>query len=325
MITTTTKPNKRKNTNRIIEKNNKKEWKKETFDIKPNLFFIVLKLLFPLFPIKLMSSVHLIVFMGALVAIRLILSQFSIPFLVFGFNISFAWLPVYVAGFFFGPIIGLLFGIAMDSLTFAINGGIWFWMYAIQEPIIGFISGIIGSLYLYNVIKSIKIQMIIQQIVVIIFSLCSIIIIIYEFFILDAKFQTSGMQNITTFAIISIIIMLLYLCINEIQFIYFYKKNKTIKQTNFLSMYLYVSLLLITVTILFSFILGPITFVEYTKYITGSEPNSFIKYGSMYYLIPRVLKESVKTPIYIILLFGIILTLKTPITRFICLSKNSWK
>ena len=70
--------------------------------------------------------------------------------------------------------------------------------------------------------------------------------------------------------------------------------------------------------------LGPITYAEYTKYITGSEPSSFIKYGSMYYLVPRVLKESIKTPIYIVILFGIILAIQNPIKNFINLTKNSW-
>ena len=89
--------------------------------------------------------------------------------------------------------------------------------------------------------------------------------------------------------------------------------------------YLYVSMLIILVIALFSFILGPYSYVEYYKYINnGLNPSKYLQYGAMYYLIPRVLKESIKTPVYIFLVFSIIVAIKYQFNNVINTIKTKW-
>lgn len=286
---------------------------------------LFLKFLFPLFPVKLVSSIFLITFLGILVAIRIIIGQFSIQIPIFGLAISFGWLPVYICGFFYGPIIGLFFGAACDSIAFVLGGGgLWFWLYAIQEPLVGFVSGIFGSIFFLKRICSLKVQIIIQKIIIYFFICFTIILVIYQFYLTDNKFSTGGLTNLETFVVIAIVSMILYAFINEIQSFLLYKKARKFNNYEWFSLYLFISVLVIFNTVLWSFIMGPITFVEYTKLISGHKPNNFIQYGAMYYLVPRVLKESIKTPLYIIVLSGITFALRTPMAQYIGITAKRW-
>ncbi|MCQ2748205.1 MAG: ECF transporter S component [Mycoplasmoidaceae bacterium] len=88
-----------------------------------------------------------------------------------------------VIGWYFGPIVGLVFGAITDTISFLLpGGGIWFWMYAIQEPIIGLLSGLVGSVC--RIRKSsqtnkITIDIIINQVMVIGFAIISSFALIY--------------------------------------------------------------------------------------------------------------------------------------------------
>ncbi|MGL4948679.1 MAG: hypothetical protein ACRC42_04885 [Mycoplasma sp.] len=250
---------------------------------------------------------------------------FSVPVVGFGFKISFAWMPLYICGFFYGPVFGMFFGAAMDTLSFLVFGGDWFWMYAIQEPIVGLVAGIVGSMYFLEIFKSIKFQFIIQKILTYAFIFFTIGIVVYQFYIIDdAKFSSSDIKNINYFPIIVFIVMGLFSVINEVQNYLFYKKNKKTKNKNNYSLYLYISFLVIFISVLFSLLLGPITHVKYIEHINGVPPSNFLKYGNMYYLVPRVLKESIKTPIYIIIMLGVIFAIKNPFKNFINISMNRW-
>lgn len=294
---------------------------KEKYSLKR----IVLKFLFPLFPVKTLSSIYLMCFLGALFALRLVLGLFSVPIVPFGFKVSFAWLPVYICGFFYGPVIGLLFGIIMDTTSFLIFGGVWFWMYAIQEPLVGLISGLIGSVYFLQLFHSIRIQLIVQKIFIYGFILTTAFVIITEFYILnDATFQIGEITNINVFAIIVLIIMSIFIAVNEFQNYYYYKKYKNDNAKTEYSLYLYISLIIIFCTVLFSFLLGPISYVKYLEYINGSTPSKYLQYGNMYYLVPRVLKESIKTPLYIIIFIGIVYAIRKPFSNFVNNSINKW-
>ncbi len=285
----------------------------------------VIKFLFPFYPIKIFKSVYLITFIASLIAMRFVLIYLQIPIAAFGVTISFAWLPVYISGFFLGPIAGLLFGAAADTLGYALGGGgVWFWMYAIQEPIVGLLSGIMGSLYYVIKTHNIKVTMIIQKIIVYSFISFTIFIVVYEYFIIGAKFAKGELKNIGVFAALIISVMLLYLIVNEVQVDLLYKKIKTQKRQEYFVMYCYMSVLVVIITSVFSFMLGPITFVKYIEYTTGVTPSGFLKYGSMFYLIPRVLKESAKTPLYIILLTGIVFAIRKPMANLYNLDMNKW-
>ncbi len=284
----------------------------------------ILKFLFPLHPLKVFHNVHLISFLAMQLALRLVLVYFSIPIRPFGVRLSFAWLPVYIAGFFLGPIPGVLFGAACDSLAYLCSGGVWFWMYAIQEPVVGLLSGLMGSAYYLIKVHNIKVTMILQKIITYSFICFTIIIIVYEYYIIDGKFSNGGISNVDAYVPVAITVMLIYLIVNEVQTDLLYKKIKNQKKQEYFIMYCYASILVIAIITLFSFVLGPVIFVEFIRYTTGMTPNNYLKYGAMFYLIPRVLKESIKTPIYIILLTGIIFAIRKPMISLYNLGMNKW-
>ena len=262
-----------------------------------------------------------------MLGIRLVLGIFSVPIPMFGISLSFSWLPIYVVGWMYGPIIGFIFGLVSDTLAWVINGSIWFWLFAIQEPIIGFFSGFFSGLFYLCKNKSIKFLMIIQKFFVFSFILFTIFIVIFQFDLIDNN-NFSGASTIINkkiFIIVICVAMGVFLVINEVQSIFMYRNYKHKRNIDNYITYLYVSMLIILVIALFSFILGPYSYVEYYKYINnGLNPSKYLQYGAMYYLIPRVLKESIKTPVYIFLVFSIIVAIKYQFNNVINTIKTKW-
>lgn len=198
-------------------------------------------------------------------------------------------------------------------------------MYAIQEPIIGVIAGVIGSLYSLKLFKSFKWQVLVQKVCVYGFAICIIVVLITQFKnISDGIFQKAELNNTLVFTIAAVVFMLVFLVVNEFQnWAYYTRHKKKVNDKQEYSIYLYVSFLMIICTMLFSFLLGPISYVKYLEYINGVQPSKYLEYGNMYYLIPRILKESIKTPVYIIIMMGIIFGLKDPFNNFLTIAKNS--
>lgn len=85
----------------------------------------------------------------------------------------------------------------------------------------------------------------------------------------------------------------MFFVIIEVMFYINVKHKKTHKE---LMLFCYSSSLVITIVLLFSFLLGPITAVQYLYYLNGHLPNNYLEYGTIFYLIPRVCVESVKAP-----------------------------
>lgn len=79
-------------------------------------------------------------------AVRLLLQFFSIP-LGPALRVSLTWAPTMVIGWIFGPVMGVFVGVVNDSLALAISGGVWFWLYAIQEPLLTMLAGVVGGVY----------------------------------------------------------------------------------------------------------------------------------------------------------------------------------
>lgn len=88
-----------------------------------------------------------------------------------------------IMGWFYGPIVGIFLGAVSDTLCYFIaSGGIWFWMYAIQEPIVCFLSGIFAGIYNYRVRldkKSVTFDLIFNQITIFIFGIFSYVILLF--------------------------------------------------------------------------------------------------------------------------------------------------
>ncbi len=271
---------------------------------------IFLKTVFPFYPIKFFSTINYIVIIALMLGLRIVLGFFNVNLISFGISLSFAWLPIYIVGWFFGPIVGLLFGVGTDIINYLIHGGVWFWMYSIQELMIGIIAGIISIIYHKMKSKPIIFDLIIQKIIIYSFAIFSIIYLSIHFTnILNATFSSGlNINNIQTYFAISIISIIIFVIVIEIVSFSF-KRNNFKNEKSFIryKLFIYLTILFVVSTILMSFILGPITFIEFWKYQhNGNLPSNLTKYGFFYYLIPRILKETIKTPIYIVLSFLLI-------------------
>ena len=281
--------------------------------------------LFPLYPINFFKSTVLICLLSSLIALRVIMQFFTIPIPQFGLTLSIAHTPIIVIGWFFGPVIGFFTGILTDTICyFAKPTSPWFFLYAIQEPLLCMISGMIGSLYVINKNKEkIMGEIIFSKVMLYSFTLFTLIVLII-YAQPDNKFQGSnGLKENDFFNIykyVAIGTIILFIIIYELFFIYLYKKKKKVDR-----LFLYLTSIGFLNAIIFSFLLGTISAVEYSKVFFPTN-NNFIKYGAMFYVIPRVIKESIKTPIQIVLLFSIVIAV-TPyfqnIINNILLSWNS--
>ncbi len=289
-----------------------------------------IKFLFPFWPVKIFKSITGICVLAALLGLSILLNLFKIN-ITAGITISFAWLPGIIIGWYFGPIVGLLMGALIDTINWLIYGGVWFWMYALQEPILGLIVGIISSLF--NIIRNTKqhfsICLIINQIMLIGFIISSIFIVFYytdpnnPFFqsISNTENSTSNMIKTTQLYLRWIIlgILLGLFVIVEIIVGYRYYQFKKDMNSNFVRFetFLFITIVALTSTVIFSFLLGPISAIEYYKFLNNTSyvPN-LVNYGVMYYLLPRVIKECFKTPIYIIILTTLVCALNPAIASF---------
>lgn len=289
-----------------------------------------IKFLFPFWPVKIFKSITGICVLAALLGLSILLNLFKIN-ITAGITISFAWLPGIIIGWYFGPIVGLLMGALIDTINWLIYGGVWFWMYALQEPILGLIVGIISSLF--NIIRNTKqhfsICLIINQIMLIGFIISSIFIVFYytdhnnPFFqsISNVENSTSNMIKTTQLYLRWIIlgILLGLFVIVEMIVGYRYYQFKKDMNSNFVRFetFLFITIVALTSTVIFSFLLGPISAIEYYKFLNNTSyvPN-LVNYGVMYYLLPRVIKECFKTPIYIIVLTTLVCALNPAIASF---------
>lgn len=289
-----------------------------------------IKFLFPFWPVKIFKSITGICVLAALLGLSILLNLFKIN-ITAGITISFAWLPGIIIGWYFGPIVGLLMGALIDTINWLIYGGVWFWMYALQEPILGLIVGIISSLF--NIIRNTKqhfsICLIINQIMLIGFIISSIFIVFYytdpnnPFFqsISNAENSTSNMIKTTQLYLRWIILGILLGLFVIVEVIvgyryYLFKKDSDADSIRF-ETFLFITIVALTSTVIFSFLLGPISAIEYYKFLNNTSyvPN-LVNYGVMYYLLPRVIKECFKTPIYIIVLTALVCALNPAIVSF---------
>ncbi len=274
----------------------------------------------PLHKWKIFSEVKFIAFIGILLALRIAFGIIHVNLPIVNKTISFAWIPIMVFGWIFGPIFGFFFGAVTDTITFFMfPGNVWFWMYAIQEPLVGFISGIVAGIYtirISNENKNMLVDIFIYQISNIFF--CSICL-----WVLLKWLNSSGeMKDFATYQNIIIILLVVYFVTTELFiFVNLLKKDlDKIKQT----LFIYSTMTVTIVIVLFSFILGPISAVEYLHYINGRYPETWIKYGVVYYLVPRVAIESIKILIESYLLFSLLKISKSVLQNMINDIQNKW-
>ena len=280
---------------------------------------LFLKFLFPLYPYHVYKTTKFIITIAVLLALRIIFGTFSIPIPATGQSISFSWIPVMIMGWIFGPVHGLFFGMATDSLCFLIwPNAMWFWMYAIQEPIVGLFSGLARSIYERRTTgnKKLILDFFITQIILISFILMSLIGIL-----LWVNNNVLDYYNSYKYVCISLSIVY-FIFINC--FMFFYLKDIKNNQERFM-LFLYALTLISIIMSIFSLLLGPISAVEYFKYVNGKYPNNYVKYGLLYYFIPRAIVQTIKVPFEAIIFCSIVLIINPILNNSITQLENSWK
>lgn len=274
---------------------------------------------FPIGGFKIFSSVKFITVLAILIALRIVLGVIGVPIAITTQKISFAWIPLMIMGWFFGPIFGFIFGAFTDTLTWLIfPGSVWFWMFAIQEPLVATISGIFSGIYRIRVKSeerstNIVFDTIFQQIILFSFSIVGFICLTMW---LTPDVLTSADKNfILFFKILTIFFLSIFVIVNEWITIYLFKNNK--KKTKKKLLFIYASSLVSVNILIFSFVMGPISTYSYYVYINGHAPTSqsFIKYGFLIYLIPRIIVQSIKVPIECMLFMSLVYALNPTFER----------
>lgn len=269
----------------------------------------VKRFFFPFAPIKTTRSLRLLILIAALIALKIILTFVSVNIVPFSLSLSIAWVPVIILGWYFGPVAGLFLGMLTDTISYFIKGGAWFWMYAIQEPIVALISGLIAGFYRWRrdkTNKKIATDIIISQV----FTL-GFVVFVYVILLVwlkpNAHFSGYKPEHIAFYNVykwVAFALLLAFVVAYEVLTILNYKNKLKIKDKNSLITYIYTSTCVIVIALLFSFALGPYTAVKYLTFLNGTEPTSYLKYGSIFYLIPRVAIEAIKTPIELAVVYG---------------------
>lgn len=223
-------------------------------------------------------------------------------------------------------------GAITDTISFLMaGGGIWFWLYAIQEPIVGLLSGLIAGWCRYRKEKEhihISIDIIIDQVFIVGFAVISWVILTVW---LDPSIHFQGHEeeyemfyNIYKWVVLGCITLLVV--VYEIMTILTLTKKIGKKEHQTMLNFVYTSSLVVIAMLIFSIALGPITAVEYIKFINGGiTPEPFIKYGSIFYLVPRVAIEAIKVPVEASILFGVICLFDKKVMNIVHKINNSWE
>ncbi|MCF0217551.1 MAG: ECF transporter S component [Malacoplasma sp.] len=262
--------------------------------------------LFPLSPLRVFSNISSITIFAVLIALRMILQLTSIYIPVFSLSISVSWTPLIIIGWIYGPIFGLVAGVVTDTLGVLMSGSVWFWMYAIQEPIVGFLAGLFGyfcSIRMQSKKSNKAFDWLFFELIICIFSAVCVYVLIEE---TSKNVSFEGKSKLEDFFfkysiwIILSCILFFFTFVQILMFV-FWKKFRN----NFVTCAWIVTLVCI-LSITISFLLGPISANEYYKYLYNQDSPYFVKYGIIFYLIPRAFKESIKAPLQATILLIVI-------------------
>ena len=248
-------------------------------------------------------------------------------------NFSIPWIPIMVLGWYLGPIYSCFLTIVFDNIRFFLLsqvGGLWFWLYAIQAPLVALISGLFGGLFYYrfnsiksSCSKSIIFDVIFNNLIVISFFIFTTFMLL-SFVNNSIKFK--GSEKIETFFLntykwIAISLLTFGLVSFETIIIINFRCNLQ-KKKDFISQILvlcYCSSLVLVIMFIFPYVLQPIATIEYCKYC-GFPNKSFL-----FYLIPQTFRQSIIVPIEIFVLKTIILLAQKQFNEINDQINNQWK
>jgi hypothetical protein len=165
------------------------------------------------------------------------------------------------------------------------------------------------------------VDILIQQIIYILFgSSCYIILILW----LDPSHaQGINSSYFTTYKWLSLALIGLFFVVMEFFTFYYVIYHKEHKFG--LITFIYVTCMVMIVMLLFSLALGPFVTVHYLNYIGVPLPSQWTNVGVAYFLIPRVIIDSVKVPIEATLISFIAINLDPMIKNMIANIQNKWK
>lgn len=282
------------------------------------------------FPIdRLFSSIKILTFIAIIFALYIFLVLCTMNSVL---NFSISWIPIMVLGWYVGPIYSCFLAIIFDNIRFFLLsqvGGLWFWLYAIQAPLVALISGLFGSIFHYrsNYVKtsskSLIFDVIFSNLIVITFFIFTIFMLI-SFVNNSTKF--SGSEKIGEFFLflykwIAICFLIFGLIIFEAITIFNFRyklrnKDNSISQILVLC---YCSSLVLVIMFIFPFVLQPVATIEYCKYC-GFPNRSFL-----FYLIPQTFRQSIIVPIEIFILKTIVLVAQKQFNEINDQINNQWK
>ncbi len=269
---------------------------------KRNLF---ISFFFPLYPIKVFQNTASILILSILISLRIILQFFTIHIPILSFSISISWTPLMIIGWIYGPVFGIISGIITDTISFLIKPAVWFWMFAIQEPLVGFFAGVFGFIYRERKERNTnsKIDFWLLQAFLLVFFVITCIGLIYfnENFSYEGKLSNLEYFIVNNMKWIVIVSFSFFLIATELTIWIIMKKQKEKGRIVY-----WIICMTCFMSIFFSFFMGTISANEYYKYLHGRDSPNFVKYGIMFYLIPRTIKESFKAPVQMIFLLLII-------------------
>ncbi|MFI3228579.1 MAG: folate family ECF transporter S component [Bacillota bacterium] len=123
-----------------------------------------------------------IAYIAVLVAINVLLNAFSLPLLGGIVEVSFTYIPCFIAGIFMGPVAGLLVGLLGDLLGVIIYPhGAWIPLITLASALMGFIVGLIFKYLPLHAMAKLIISL------VVVFIICSAGINTYALYVVYAQ------------------------------------------------------------------------------------------------------------------------------------------
>ena len=285
---------------------------------KKNHLYWIKKFLFPYYPLKFFKSIQLISFLSFLLALHIILVYIGFNIPVINLQIGFDWIPTYLCGWFFGPIIGPIFGFVANNISWLQTGAsFWYWMYAIQEPIVAFFSSLVSFYFYYTLNKkTLVLDIIIQQFALLSFFIISIVLISLSY-LQKIKFNNVYInQNNGVFGLMisSLVILSFFFLFSEIYIIY---KIKSKTKLYNLKIYLSSIVLISSMIFLFAIAVGPITNISFL-YAFHFINNNLVS-GQIFLtnVIASTFMQAIRLPFAIFILYGSLLVSIKPFNKII--------
>ncbi|TQC51364.1 ECF transporter S component [Mycoplasmopsis mucosicanis] len=235
---------------------------------------------------------------ATLLAMHIVVMFFSRFTIARLFNFEAGYIMFIIFGLLLGPIKGSLLALIADTLMLLITGsiGTWFWLYALFPPIISIISS--GYFYLFQ--KTKYARLVLSYLFVLIAFIMVLFIYVWKSNP-DGSFKVTSKISSPRYIIVFVLVIYALLSFGLTSgFTYLYFKTKNDKWMY----YVMTTSLILLISIVVRWILGPVAWIEYYNYIHRSETGTFRTYGVDYIInfVRIVVKDLFLVPIYIALL-----------------------